>query len=71
MLEQLLEYAVMRLSAPQYDEFCKVMRQELGVSAGTRMYWKEVAEHYLDMLGYTDEEIWQFIGGLSCVSHKE
>lgn len=71
MREKLLEYALTRLSAPQYDEFCKVTRQEPGVSTGTRMYWMEVAEHYLSILGYTDEEIWKFIGGLICVSHKE
>lgn len=71
MREKLLEYALTRLSAPQYDEFCKVIKQEPGVSTGTRMYWLEVAKHYLGMLGYTDEEVWKFMGGLSCASHKE
>ena len=64
MKEQLLEYALNRLSPPQYDEFCKVLRKEPGISAGTRIYWLEVAEHYLGMLGYTEDEIWKFMGEL-------
>jgi hypothetical protein len=60
MIEQLLQYAQNRLSAPQYDEFCKVIKQEPGVSAGTKIYWLEVAEVYFDTLGYSDAEIKEF-----------
>ena len=64
MKEKLLEYACNRLSAPQYAEFYKVIKVEPGVSAGTKIYWFEVAEHYLSVLGYSDTEIYGFMGGL-------
>lgn len=67
MRERLLEYALERLSAPQYDEFCKVLRGEPSVSASTKIYWLEVAELYLGILDYSEDEIWNFMKGVLCL----
>lgn len=73
MREKLLEYALTRLSAPQYDEFCKVLRKDPEISASTKIYWLEVVELYLGILNYSEDEICMFIGGLICPkdSYKE
>lgn len=67
-LEKVLAYWKGRLSAPQYDEFSRVMRdaQDVSVSTATRRYWLGVVEELADCVpGATEDEVFAFVDGLA------